>query len=75
MLTFIVVVAALAAGYAYLKFRTKAVASGTPSGVSAFAKVAELEGKLIALRVTAEAKKAEATAVHAALDEVHALLG
>jgi hypothetical protein len=68
--------AALAAFAAY-RYRTslKAEVTKVEGGVSAFAKVAELEGKLIALKAVAEVKKAEATAVHATLDELHKLLG
>lgn len=44
-------------------------------GVSAFAKVAEADGKLIALKAVTEIKKAEAIAVHAGLDEIHKILG
>lgn len=42
---------------------------------SAFARVAEQEGKLIALKAVSSAKKAEALAAHSALDEVDKLLG
>ena len=45
------------------------------NGISAFAKVAEVEGKLIALKAVAEVKKAEAEAVHASLDELKKVLG
>jgi hypothetical protein len=42
---------------------------------SAFARVAEQEGKLIALKAAAAVKKAEALAAHASLDEIDSLLG
>lgn len=72
------VAATLGAIYAYRKTliaRLKGVEVKAVSGVSAFAKVADAEGKLIALKAVTEAKKIEAAAVHAGLDELHKILG
>jgi hypothetical protein len=53
----------------------KAAANQVTGGVSAFARVAEAEGKLIALKAVTAAKTEEAKLVHAGLDELHKLLG
>ena len=80
MVTFIVLVAlAIAAYFGYKLYQknadAKAAVSQVTGGVSAFAKVAEAEGKLIALKAVTAAKTEEAKLVHAGLDELHKLLG
>lgn len=45
------------------------------TGKSAFDRLSTQDGKLVALRAAAEAKKAEAQAVHASLDEIDKILG
>lgn len=67
--------AALLIGATYLKLHKKGTPAGAPTSTTAFGKLAEADGKLIALKVATEAKKAEAVAAHAALDEVHDILG
>jgi hypothetical protein len=62
------------AAYKYFA-KAKAEVVKVENGISAFAKVAEVEGKLIALKAVAEVKKAEAEAVHASLDELKKVLG
>lgn len=77
---FITLLASIAAGliaygaYSFYKNR-KAIVTKVASGPTAFAKLAEADGKLIALKVATDAKKAEAVAAHDAIDEVHKLLG
>lgn len=66
--------AALALYKKYFATTTSTVASVT-GGTSAFAKVAEADGKIIALKAVADVKKAEALAVHDSLDEIHKILG
>ena len=84
MAVFIVFIAALVfAVVTYFGYRAyqdnqaaaKAAASQVGAGVSAFGKLAEAEGKLIALKAATEAKALEAKAVHSTLDEIHKLLG
>lgn len=68
---------AVGAGFLYSRYGKKvSVAVGSVEGkASAFARVAEQEGKLIALKAVTAAKKAEAVAVHATLTEIDKLLG
>jgi hypothetical protein len=81
MVTFILIL--LVALVAYFGYRTitdnkaafQSAADQITGGVTAFGKLAEAESKLLALKVAAEAKAAEAKAVHATLDEIHKLLG
>jgi fido (protein-threonine AMPylation protein) len=53
----------------------KAAVNQVTAGVTAFAKLADAEGKIIALKAATAVKTAEASAVHAGLDEIHKLLG
>jgi len=80
MITFIVLVALAIAAFFGYKLYTKSAAAKAAvgqvtGGVTAFAKVAEAEGKLIALKAATAAKTEEAKLVHAGLDELHKLLG
>jgi hypothetical protein len=59
----------------YRKFKTNSVVNTVAAKGTAFARVAEQEGKLIALKAAAEVKKAAAVEAHKALDEIDALLG
>lgn len=78
MISLIVGVLIGAAGL-FLAYRNRAALKAQVTKIegsaSAFAKVAELDGKLIALRAVADVKRVEANAVHASLDELHNLLG
>lgn len=72
----LVITALTAGGLLYHRYLNKRSPSNiTANKGSAFARVAEQEGKLIALKAVSSAKKAEALAAHAALDEVDKLLG
>lgn len=53
----------------------KAAGAVTGSGVSAFARLAEVDGKIFALKIAAEAKKEEALAQAAVVEEIHKILG
>lgn len=77
MLTaFVIVVLLLAAGLGYQYFtRTPAQVTTTGTGVSAFARLAEADGKIIALKAGAEAKKIEALAASAIVEEIHKITG
>lgn len=74
----LVVAAAVTAAYAYRKKLVgifgKELNIVAAKG-SAFARVAEQEGKLIALKASSEVKKEAALAAHKALDEIDELLG
>jgi hypothetical protein len=78
-MTIVYVLLAVAAAFGLYKYRAKlgigSEVSSLVSKGSAFARVAEQEGKLIALQTTAKVKKEAALAVHNALDEVDKLLG
>lgn len=56
----------------YKQYETQKAATGV-GGVGAFARLAEADGKIIALKIATEVKTAEAKAVHAALDELNKL--
>jgi hypothetical protein len=56
----------------YKQYRAQKAATGV-GGVGAFARLAEADGKIIALKIAVDVKKAEALAVHAALDELNKL--
>lgn len=73
MLYVALVVLAVALGYSlYLdRYKLKTFLGGS----SAFSKLADAEGKVIALKAATKVKQEEAKAAHAALDEVHKLLG
>ena len=58
----------------YLRRSPAQVAVGG-TGVSAFARLAEADGKIVALKIAAEAKKAEALAQAAVVEEIHKILG
>ena len=60
------------AGYRLYKQLASRAATGQ-GGVGAFARLAEADGKIIALKIAVEAKKVEAEAVHASLDELNKL--
>lgn len=61
-------------GYEYFK-RTPAQVAAGGKGVTAFARLAEADGKIIALKAGAELKKAEALVQVAAVEEIHKILG
>jgi hypothetical protein len=72
----VVVVLVVLAGLAYQYFkRTPEQVAAGGSGVSAFARLAEADGKIIALKAGTELKLAEAKLRQTALDEVHKILG
>lgn len=73
----IVAFVGLVASVLAYKYRTqiKAEVTKVEGGTSAFAKLSEADGKLIALKVATDAKKAEAAAAHDSLDELHKILG
>lgn len=75
-ITVLIVAAAVIALYAY-RGRLAQLFGADVSTIkgSAFARVAEQEGKLIALKTHTEVKKVAALEAHAALDEVDHLLG
>jgi hypothetical protein len=66
------------AGAAYLAYRNRTKLAATiktdEAKITAFAKTAEIEGKLIALRAVAAVKAEEAKIVHALLDDVNKVL-
>jgi predicted negative regulator of RcsB-dependent stress response len=71
----IVVVALLAVvGYQYFT-RTAAQKASQGTGLSAFARIAEADGKIIAAKTTTAVQLEAAKAIHFAQDEVHKLLG
>lgn len=74
-LIFVVLVTVLAiVGYQYFT-RTAAQKASQGTGLSAFARIAEADGKIIAAKTTTAVQLEAAKAVHFAQDEVHKLLG
>lgn len=74
----IVVGVVIAVLYYFRKNLASAFKAGTSVAAnkgSAFARVAEQDGKLIALEAVTKVKKEAALAAHASLDEVDKLLG
>jgi hypothetical protein len=81
IVTFITVIAGAAALGLLLKYKSAIIArfkgevTVVASKGTAFARLAEQEGKVVALKAANAAKNAEAKAIHAGLDEFDKLIG
>jgi hypothetical protein len=61
--------------YSAIVARIKGVPTVVAAKGTALARLAEQEGKIVALKAASAVKKAEAAAAHAALDEFDSLIG